>query len=90
MSKMVEEGRIEEVQTEASDIGCTLLRLSYYNLSAIQEGLAERVHSIGRELHLVETMPLYMDGGRSMQAALERVNREQELLREVVTEVEQS
>jgi hypothetical protein len=77
---MVEHGRIEEFQSEASDIGHTLLKISYYNIDTLQNGLGQRLQQIGKKLHLVETMRIYMDGGRSIEAVTEHVmNQHQEL-----------
>jgi hypothetical protein len=77
---MIEHGRIEEFQSEASDIGHTLLKISYYNIDTLQNGLGQRLQQIGKKLHLVETMRIYMDGGRSIEAVTEHVmNQHQEL-----------
>lgn len=89
MANMVEQGRIEDVQSKASEIGYTLLRVSYYNIDALYEGVAERLRVIARGLHLVETMRLYLDGGRSMQAILQRIQEQQEALAQLVTELGQ-
>ena len=70
---MIESGRIEEFQSEASDIGRNLLQVSYYEINFIEEGFLQELRSIARELHLVETLRLYMDGGKSLQAVKDRV-----------------
>jgi ATP-dependent DNA helicase RecG len=70
---MIESGRIEELQSEASDIGRNLLQVSCYKIDFFEEGFLQELRSIARELHLVETMRLYMDGGRSLQAVKDRV-----------------
>ncbi|MBU1340429.1 MAG: ATP-binding protein [Proteobacteria bacterium] len=71
---MVETGRIEELQTEASEFGHQLLRICQYNIDSLKGGMKENLTSIGRELHLVETMRLYMDGGKSLQAMLDKIS----------------
>lgn len=73
MADLVNDGRVEDLQSEASEIGGMLLRLSYYNLSGIGDGFAERLRTAARDLHLVETARLYMDGGASIQAIVDRV-----------------
>ncbi len=71
---MVEAGRIEELQAEASELGHQLLRISNYNIEALRDGVKEELTSTGRDLHLVETMRLYMDGGKSLQAILDKIS----------------
>lgn len=87
---MVEKGSIEEVQEEESELGYTLIRISYYKVDELLKGLAERLRPIGKELHLVETMPLYMDGGRSMQAILDRIETQQQALNQLIAELSQN
>lgn len=79
---------MRHIQAEASDIGFTLLRIGYYNVDGIQAGLAERVRAIGRELHLVETMRLAMDGGRSMEAIIERVQSGHDQLNKLIGDLD--
>lgn len=71
---MINSGRTEELQSEASDLGRDLTRLSYYNIDAIGEGFRDSLRCIGKKLHLAETMRLYMDGGRSVQAVVDRIS----------------
>lgn len=70
---IVDSGRIEELQAEASALGHDIVRLSYYKIDVLGEGIREKLRNVGRLLHLTETMPLYMDGGISMQAVVDRV-----------------
>ncbi len=74
MEEKVNQGRIENVQSEASAFGFTLLRLSYYGIDRLRDGLSLELRGIGRDLHLVETERLYMDGGRSINAILDRIS----------------
>jgi hypothetical protein len=71
---MINSGRTEELQSEASCLGRDLARLSYYKIDAIGEGVRDSLRSIGVKLHLTETMRLYMDGGRSVQAVVDRIS----------------
>lgn len=71
--QMVEQGRIEEFQTDASEVGHILLRASQYNISSLQDGIDKKLQAIGRGLHLVETMRICLDGGRSLNAIIEKV-----------------
>lgn len=64
--KLADSGRIEDLQSEASALGYELLQLSYYNLQALGDGVAERLRAIGRALHVIETVTIYMDGGQSV------------------------
>jgi len=72
--QMVEQGRIEEFQAKASEVGHILLRASQYNISSLQDGIDKKLQAIGRGLHLVETMRICLDGGRSLNAIIEKVN----------------
>ena len=71
--QMVEQGRIEEFQAKASEVGHILLRASQYNISSLQDGIDKKLQAIGRGLHLVETMRICLDGGRSLNAIIEKV-----------------
>lgn len=70
---LAEQGRWEEVQEESSGFGQTLLRLSHYNVNSIKPGLIAELSTVGRDLHLIETITIYCDGGRSVNAIVERV-----------------
>ena len=71
--QMVEQGRIEEFQAKASEVGHILLRASQYNISSLQDGIDKKLQAIGRDLHLVETMRICLDGGHSLNAIIEKV-----------------
>lgn len=71
--EMVDSGRIEELQTEASEIGHDILMLSYYRIESLGEGIRDRLRDVGRSLHLTETMRLYLDGGASVNAVIAHV-----------------
>lgn len=79
-SELTDSGRIDELQDEASRIGRQLLQLSYYNLDSLGVNFTQQLQSVARDLHLVETMRLYMDGGRSVQAVADRVSKGSEAL----------
>ena len=80
---IVEDARTENLQEAASHIGYSLLLVSHYQLNAGMK-FAEDLRVIGRELHLLETERLYMDGGQSMRRIVACVhnlnNRLQSLL----------
>ncbi len=69
--QMVNDGRIEEVQSEASEIGHALLRMIHYYPEGMADGFVEE---LGRDLHLMETVRRRMDGGKSMQRILEKIH----------------
>ncbi len=81
---MVNQGRIDDLQSEASQIGQTLLRVGHYNIDPLQPGLGERVRGMGRELHLVETIGVVCDGGRSVSVIVERARQNARSLAELV------
>lgn len=72
---MTEQGRITEFQSEASAFGKLLVRIGHYRVDQISSGLGEKLRSIGRRLHLVETVTIYADGGLSLQAIADTVSQ---------------
>ncbi|GAH12527.1 unnamed protein product, partial [marine sediment metagenome] len=40
---------------------------------SLQDGIDKKLQAIGRGLHLVETMRICLDGGRSLNAIIEKV-----------------
>ncbi|MBI1903658.1 MAG: hypothetical protein HYS13_21355 [Planctomycetia bacterium] len=72
---MANQSRLDDLQSKASQIGHTLLQVGHYNIDELKSGLGEQVRAIGRDLHLVETMSVYCDGGRSVAAIVERVRQ---------------
>lgn len=83
--QMVEQGRIEEFQAKASEVGHILLRASQYNISSLQDGIDKKLQAIGRGLHLVETMRICLDGGRSLNAIIEKVKNCSSELSQIVS-----
>lgn len=73
MQTMLDQGRTEDIQSEASRLGFSLLRAAQFNLDALQPGLANRLRDAGRPMHLLETKRLYMDGGQSDRAVADTV-----------------
>jgi hypothetical protein len=72
---LVNQGRFDDLQGEASELGQSILRIGYYNVDCVQSGLCQKLRDIGHNLHLVETMQVCMDGGRSAAAIAERVQK---------------
>jgi len=72
--EMTNLGRVEELQAEASNIGLLLLRSSFYNIEPIAPDVSKDLQSVARELHLIETMRLYMDGGASLHSITDRLS----------------
>ena len=85
---LAESGKIEELQAEASDFGHELLRLVQYNINALGEGIKDELTTIGRTLHLVETMRLYMDGGKSMQAIVNKISESSDYLDQLIVKLQ--
>ncbi len=83
--QMEEQGRIEEFQAKASEVGHILLRASQYNISSLQDGIDKKLQAIGRVLHLVETMRICLDGGRSLNAIIEKVKNCSSELSQIVS-----
>jgi ATP-dependent DNA helicase RecG len=87
-NNLVEAGKIEELQTEASELGYQLLKISQYNIDDLGDDFKERLIFIGRELHLVETMRLHMDGGKSLQAILDKISESNNSLAQLVGQLQ--
>ncbi|WP_421708592.1 helix-turn-helix domain-containing protein [Algihabitans sp.] len=68
------DGRVEELQEEASRIGQLLLTTSHYQIPEHDEDFVAQLREIGTGLHLIETQRLYMDGGQSMRRIVGRVH----------------
>lgn len=83
--RMANDGRMKELQSEASEIGFTLLRVSYFPLIGEPDAFAEKLRVIGKDLHLLETERLYMDGGASMRRILSQLHDYNERLKDLVS-----
>lgn len=87
---LVETGNIEELQGEASEFGHELLRFAQYNINALGDGVKEELKTIGRNLHLVETMRLYMDGGKSTRAIVDKISESNDFLAQLIGKLQSS
>ncbi|MFC1481767.1 helix-turn-helix domain-containing protein [Candidatus Neomarinimicrobiota bacterium] len=66
--------KFTELLEEASDIGLDLLRFSYYNISELDEKYSTRIRSVGRDLHLLETIDLrILDGGSKRRDTIVKI-----------------
>jgi hypothetical protein len=84
---MVGNGRFEEVQSEASKIGYSLLKLSLYNIKQIPTDLKLELHDVAKELHLLETIIFFSDGGRSIRTIEDRINNLSERLNKLTEKI---
>lgn len=71
---MADDGRMEELQDNASQIGTQFLKLTYYRIDDIAIGLSSELRPLANELDLIETDRLYMDGGQSEQRILDKLH----------------
>lgn len=85
---MAKQARTDEAQSEASEIGHDLLRAAHYGSHLLESTVANRLTELARDLHLVETAQLFMDGGRSMKALCERVFKANTELAALLAELE--
>lgn len=81
---LVESGNIEELQEDASELGYDLLQVAKYNIDDLGNSIKESLIEIGRSLHLIEIITIYMDGGASMRAIEEKIRQSSEELNHVV------
>ena len=86
--KLIEQGRLEDVQTEASGIGMALLHLGYLPLAQLKANLSEVIREVGHDLHLLETVRVYMDGGRSIRGITDRIKACCQRLEEAVASID--
>lgn len=84
---MMNSGRADELQSEVSDLGKVILQISHYNIQTVDKQLLQELREIGRDLHLVETMRLHMDGGHSANAVVERITTCSNRLKSVVQQL---
>jgi hypothetical protein len=70
---MMDNARSDELQQAASHLGRRILEVGHHNLSAIAPDLSAELLRIGRPLHLVETMMMFMDG-ESQRAVVDQIN----------------
>lgn len=71
--EMIESGRVEELQTNASEFGHDILKVAYYNLSPLGTDFGTKLRRIGHSLHRTETMRIYLDGGHSIEMLYDHV-----------------
>ncbi|OAJ62767.1 hypothetical protein A6V36_20565 [Paraburkholderia ginsengiterrae] len=63
--RMTQDGKIEQIKTEIGEIGEELVRLSFYDLSAIGKWFSPTLRKIGLRMRQVEMLRIYLDGGAS-------------------------
>ena len=85
---LTEQGRIDEVQAETSEIGYALLRLSAYTGAFPQEHVTD-IAAAGRGLHLLETCPIFLDGGKSVASVVDTVLKASHTLDALASELKQ-
>lgn len=84
---LVESGNIEELQEDASELGYDILRVAKYNITNLGEGVKESLIDVGRTLHIIETMRIYMDGGASMRAIVEKIAQSSDDLETIIKDI---
>ncbi len=87
--KLVESGNIEELQEDASELGYDLLQVAKYNIDDLGNSVIESLIAVGRSLHLIETITIYMDGGASVRAIEEKIRQSSEELNHIVENIKQ-
>ena len=87
-SEMLESGRTEELQDDVSEIGYEVLQASYFELSFLDVAKRESLREIGRRLHLVETIGLRIEGGRSSQSVQSEISACRNRLDEIVSQLQ--
>lgn len=80
--------RTDDVKDEASGIGEEILRIAMYPLRFLPAEDADLLRQGGRELHLVDTMQLYANGGASAKKVAERIVKATEEIEAVAAKVD--
>ena len=83
---MTQDGRMEQLQESASQLGRSLLVAAHYLSSEPDAELHAALQEIGRSLHLIETERLYMDGGQSVRRIVEKIHELNTRVQELVAE----
>lgn len=84
---MVDSGRIEELQSQASNLARPMTRVTHYNIESLGKDIKSNLRQAARTLHLTETMRLYLDGGMSVKAVIDRVASCSEQLNKISEEI---
>jgi len=87
--RMIEEGRLSDLQTEASTIGRNLLRLGYWGLDREAQHTLESLRAVGRRLHLLETVRIIM-GANVPDRIMNAVRESAEALGEVIGQLDET
>lgn len=88
--KLVNQGRFEDAQEEASQLGLTILRIGYFNVDCIQSGLGNKLREIGKDLHLVETLRVSHFGDYSSLKIVERIQKDNQTFGAIIGSLHQS
>lgn len=73
LNAYLDNGRIDELKDEITGIAGEVLRFTYYPVNFLNDQERHALRSCSRNLHLLDTVRLYMDGGQSEQALVDRV-----------------
>lgn len=85
--KMALSGRVNELKSEASSTGRSLLELSYTALGRMDEEFVLQLKAAAKLLHLVETRQIFMDGGKSVSDIVDTVANAADGINELVTQL---
>ena len=85
--EMAYDGSMQELQYTASNIGLLFLRLTYYRINDIAStsNFASELRPLAKELNLIETERLYLDGGRSVQRILDKLHNLAENIKSLIS-----
>jgi hypothetical protein len=72
-STLETEGRFEDAQSQAAEIGEQILLAVHLAYTDIPDGIREEALRIGRSLHLMETRMIFLDGGVSIRGLMEDI-----------------
>lgn len=87
---MVDSGRVEELQSQASVLGHQLAKVCRYNIDPLGKDLRSELKDVARTLHQTEIMRIYMDGGASMKAVVDQIDESAKKIRQFSETLEAS
>jgi hypothetical protein len=86
--EMASTGRIADAQQEAAEVGLKLLHAAHFGLDRALPDFRRALKEVGLDLHLLETVRVHLDGGRSVQAILDKISSASDKLRGLAERLE--
>lgn len=86
--RLIENGRLSELQAEIASVGRKVVRISYLGLDRCEPQLLNRLRRVGHDLHLIEAETAYL-GGDFFERLVNRIETDAEELNTLAKEIRQ-